>query len=192
MDEMRSLRQTLRPIWVPSLALVSLLVASGLGFSGADRNAAPPSPDTLIVERVRIDRVQHTREPAGPSGPSLRTGVALPLAQSDDWPGITFRFSGAAAGVSIIPPVVFDLYLTSSLAEQAERRRQWPNVFPQLQVHGVAQDGKLLVDPQAAYDLSAHQKRQGALFGYGFLALAVVPAVFLVRRARKVFALLMN
>ena len=184
--------QALRPLWTPSLALVSLLVASGVGFSNADRNADPPSPDALIVERVRLDRVEHTSEPAGSSGPSLRTGVATTLAQSEDWQGITFQFSGAAAGVSIIPPVVFDLYLASSLAEHAERRQQWPNVSSQLQVHGVAQDGELLVDPQAAYELSAHQKRQGALFGYGFLALAVVPGIFLVRRARKVWALLMN
>jgi hypothetical protein len=192
MGELKGLRQALKPLWMPSVSLVSLLVVSGIGFSSADRDAVPPSPDTLIVERVRIDRVQHTREPAGPSGPSLKTSVAVPLAQSEDWPGITFRFSGAAAGISIIPPVVFDLYLTSSLTEQAERRQQWPNVFPQLQVHGVAKDGELLVAPQKAYDLSDTQKRQGALFGYGFLALAVVPVFFLVRRARKVWAHLVD
>ena len=192
MNELQGLRQALRPLWVPSFALVSLLIVSGIGFSSAGRDAVPPSRDALIVERVRIDRVHHTREPAGPSGPSLKTGASVRLAQSDDWPGITFRFSGAAAGVSIIPPVVFDLYLTSSLAEQSERRQQWPNVFPQLQVHGVAQDGELLVDPQAAYDLSDTQKRQGALFGYGFLALAVVPGFLLVRRARKVWACLVD
>lgn len=177
---------------MPSLALISLLVISMIGFFNADRGPAPPSRDTLVVENVRIDRVQHTKEPAGPSGPSLKTGVTLHLAQSEDWPGITFRFSGAAAGVSIIPPVVFDLYLTSSLAEQAERRQQWPNVFPELQVHGVSQDGKLLVDPQVAYDLSEAQRRRGALFGYGFLALAVVPGFFLVHRARKVWAHLID
>jgi len=192
MDEVHNFRQALRPLFVPALALVGLLVVSWVNFSSADRVTIPPAPDDLVVERVRIDHVQHTREPAGPSGPSLRTSVALPLAQSDDWPGITFRFSGAAAGVSIIPPVVFDLYLSSSLAEQAERRRQWTNVFPQLQVHGVAQDGQLLVDPKTAHDLSVEQKGRSTLIGYGALALALVPGFFLFRRARMVWARLVD
>jgi len=187
MDDLHGLRHALGPIWTPSLALVGFLVISWVNFSSAGNVTMPPAPDTLVVERVRIDHVRHTREPAGPSGPSLKTAVAVGLAQSEDWPGITFRFSGAAAGVSIIPPVVFDLYLKSSLTEQAARRRQWPNVFPQLQVHGVAQGGTLFVDPRAAYDRRVRQKRQSTLFGWAFLVLTLAPGFLLVRRSRTVW-----
>ena len=192
MDELHSIRHALRPLRTPTLALVGLLFVSWLSLSSAGQVTIPPAPETMIVERVRIDHVRHTREPAGPSGPSLKTSVGVHLAQSEDWPGITFRFSGAAAGVSIIPPVVFDLYLTSSLAEQAERRQQWPNVFPQLQVHGVAQDGQLLVDPQTAHDRRVDQKGRSTFFGYVSLALALVPGFFLFRRARTAWGQLMS
>lgn len=192
MDELYSIRHALRPLRTPTLALVGLLFVSWLSLSSAGQVTIPPAPETMIVERVRIDHVRHTREPAGPSGPSLKTSVGVHLAQSEDWPGITFRFSGAAAGVSIIPPVVFDLYLSSSLNEQAERRRQWPNVFPQLLVHGVAQDGQLLVDPQTAHDRRVDQKGRSTFFGYVSLALALVPGFFLFRRARTAWGQLMS
>jgi hypothetical protein len=192
MDELHSLRHALRPLWMPSLVLVGLLVASGINLSSAGRVTIPPAPDALIVERVRIDQVEHTREPAGPSGPSLKTAVAVRLAQSEDWPGVSFRFSGDAAGVSIIPPVVFDLHLVSNLAQQTERRRQWPNLFPQLEVYGVAQDGHLLVDPQTAHDRLADRKRRSTLFGYGFMALALLPGFLLVRRGRTVWSRLVD
>lgn len=192
MDELHSIGHALSPLRAPALALVALLVLSWVSLSSAGQVTIPPAPDALIVERVRIDHVRHTREPAGPSGPSLKTSVAVHLAQSEDWPGITFRFSGAAAGVSIIPPVVFDLHLSSSLTEQAERRRQWTNVFPQLQVHGIAQDGQLLVDPQTAHDRRVEEKGRSALLGYGSLALALVPGFFFFRRARTAWARLVD
>lgn len=187
MDDFDALRDSFRPLLKPVIAIVAMLVMSGIAFSQAGQVEIPPAPETLVLERVRLDEVRHTREPMGDRGPQQSTPVAVRIAASDDWPGITFRFSGAASSISIVPPVTFELYLASSLAEQAERHRQWPNVYPQMIVHGVVQNGQILVDPDVVYASRVARKRQSELLGYGLLALTLVPAFILFRRGRGVF-----
>ncbi|KKB08667.1 hypothetical protein [Devosia chinhatensis] len=187
MDGDRLSLETLRPLWPATLALIVFLVMAGIAFSQADNVSIPPAPQTLVLERIRIDAVRHTLEPAGPSGPQLRTSVPVRFATSEDWPGLAFRFSGAAAAISIIPPVVFDLYLASSLQEQAERHRRWPNVYPVLEAYGVVQDDRILLDPEEAYAAKTEQKRRSTLLGYGCLAAALLSLVLLVQRARRLW-----
>lgn len=187
MDDFDALRESFRPLFLPAIAIVAMLVMSAIAFSQAGQVDVPPAPETLVLERVTLDDIQHTREPAGESGPQLSTPVAARIASSDGWPGITFRFSGPASAISIIPPVTLDLYLSSSLAEQAERRRQWPNVYPQMMVHGVVQNGQVLVDPEAVYASRVGRKQQSELLGYGLLALSLVPAFIVFRRGRSIF-----
>jgi hypothetical protein len=170
---------------MPLLAVVVMLVLASISFSQADRVKIPPAPDALFVERVQIDDIRHSLEPAGPAGPAQSIPVAVRLGSSADWPGLTFRFAGPASEVSVVPPVTFDLYLASSLQEQAERHRQWPNVFPVLEVHGVAEGGELLVDPQARHTANVDRKRRGELLGYGLLALALLPGIILFREGRR-------
>jgi len=174
----------LRPLFVPSAAVVALLVVSAIQFSEARSIKVPPAPDTLFVERVRIDAVRHTLEPMGQSGPTLRTSVAVRLATSDDWPGLTFRFEGTASGVSIIPPVTFDLHLAQDVREAAERHRQWPNVFPSLIVHGVSENGQMLVDPEQAHNAAENRKGQSELFGWIALIATILPGFMLYSRGR--------
>lgn len=174
----------LRPLRVPGLVLICLLVLAGISFSQARQVSLPPAPETLVLERVRIDEIVHRREPAGPSGPQLRTGVAVREAKSEQWPGISFRFSGAAAGLSIIPPVTLDLYLASSLREKAELRQNWPNVFPVLEVYGVVDNGQVLLDPAAAYAASRDRQQHNDRIGYGLLAAALLPAFIVFARLR--------
>lgn len=186
MDELHHLKKTLQPLAVPLAVMVVMLVVSHISFAEARRVEIPPDPAELFVERVRIDDVRHTLEPMGPSGPALKTSTAVRLASSTDWPGITFQFEGAAAAVSIMPPVIFDLYLASTLEEQADRRRQWPNLYPTLQVYGIAQGGEVLLDAQAVHTTRIDRKRRSEYFGYGLLAMALIPGTALFRRGRKI------
>jgi hypothetical protein len=186
-EEVQNLKVLLFPLRRPALAFIALLIMAFIAFTQTDRIEISPAPDELMIERVRIDAVRHTREPAGPSGPSQRTTVAVRLASSTDWPGLTFRFAGAAAGVSIVPPVTFDLSLGSSLQEQARRHREWPNVFPVLDVVGVAQGGEVLVDAQATQASRVRRKRLSEILGYGLLAMALLPGIFLFRRGREIW-----
>lgn len=177
----------LRPMVLPLGAVLVLVILAIVQFSQARDIDVPPAPEELYVERVRLDEVRHTREQAKPIGPMSRVSVQVHLATSQDWPGLTFRFDGAAAGMSIVPPATFDLYLSRSLAEQAEIHRQWPNVHPTLVVHGVGQDGTLLLDPQTAHDAALTHQRQRSLFGWAALLLAILPGFLLVRQARTLW-----
>lgn len=187
MTDFSLLDKSLHPLWTALVACLALIIMSQIWFSQARNISVPPAPELLHAERVRLDHVQHTREPAGPSGESLRTMVSVHLAQSDDWPGITFRFEGAASGISITPPQTFDLYLAKSLAEAAEIRQQRPNVSPTLVVYGVSDGAGVSIDPAIGHAAAVDRQNQLRLLGWAAFGLAILPAYFAFRTGRRLW-----
>lgn len=184
MEIPQDIKSALWPLALPFLACLALFIISQVLFGQARNIEVPPAPETLFAERVRLDTVSHTRERIRIPGPLDGTTRPVRLAQSNDWPGITFRFDGLAAGVSIQPPVTFDLYVSRSLAEAAETHRQFPNVFPALTVYGVADGAEVLVDPAAHHERAASRQHQQRLFAWGALALCLLPGYLLFHQVR--------
>lgn len=68
MTDFSLLDKSLHPLWTALVACLALIIMSQIWFSQARNISVPPAPELLHAERVRLDHVQHTREPAGPSG----------------------------------------------------------------------------------------------------------------------------
>lgn len=182
-----ALPESLRPLWIPFAAALSLFVAGMVHLSMAGEVTIAPRAEDLFVYRVRLDTVQHTTQQAAPIGPQSRILVAVRNATSDDWPGVTFRFSGAASAVSIIPPVTFDLYLTRDLEEAFGWREEMSNYFPTMIVQGVADDTGILVDPAYLHQSTTAEKQRLEMIGYGALALCLLPGFVVFRQGRALW-----
>lgn len=184
MVDARPVTKSLRPLVLPFLLCLVLFMVSQVLFAEARNASVPPHSDTLFMERVRLDTVRGATERLRRPGPLDGTIRRVRLAQSSDWPGLTFHFDTLTAGVAIAPPVTFDLYVDRPLAEAAESHRQFPNVFPTLAVYGIADGSQLLVDPDTEHDrVAAHQQRT-RVFAWGALALCLLPGYLLFHQAR--------
>lgn len=187
MDAFKALPESLRPLWILFVGLVVLLVVSHEHFGMARRAYMPPDPATLSVHRINIDRVEHSGGAARRPTRGNRHMMAVTLLGSNDWPNITFRVTGAAIGVSFIAPVTYDLYLAKDPQAEADWREKMPNYFPSIEVHGVADGERLLADPVPHYQVALDEKRRLELFGYGALALALIPATVLGFQVRSLW-----
>lgn len=106
---------------------------------------------------------------------------------TDDYPGVAFELSGASRSVTFTPQQRVELLANRDPADLVGKQHgERFSVISTVKVEGVRQGGKLLADPQPAYQRAVAYKQRQQLYAWALLLATLAAAAFAIREIRKI------